>query len=110
MLGFVPSKAFIDNCNFDPGHVRSVLDKLEDYLPIWKQLDFIIELTVSNFDWIYQWRLEQEVDRIQGLTESQVLVFVSHFMPVYKNSKVCSPDLIIELDQKRNPIHKLEDL
>jgi D-glycerate 3-kinase len=70
--------------------LRLINSYLEGYTQIWQKLNCFIQLDVSDLSTIYKWRIEQEVNNKQGLSQSQVIEFVKRFMPTYE---LCLPKL-----------------
>ncbi|KAF9360989.1 hypothetical protein BGX26_006755 [Mortierella sp. AD094] len=69
--------------------LEMVNKSLEAYEQEWySYLDIFVHLSTLNLSTIYKWRQEQERDlwanRGTGMTESQVMEFVSRFMPAYE--------------------------
>ncbi|KAG1346236.1 D-glycerate 3-kinase, chloroplastic [Cocos nucifera] len=114
MLGFKPL----------PNEVVKALEvvnkNLEAYFDAWdKFVEAWIIIKIKDPNCVYQWRLQAEVamreDGKPGMSDEEVLDFVSRYLPAYKaylpphyseGPKGLDPDrlLVIEIDEERNPI------
>jgi D-glycerate 3-kinase len=86
---------------------------LNDYLPLYEQMDFWILLKAPSFDCVYQWRLEQEQklrdktgikDRSGIMSDQQILQFIQFYQRLTEHSlatMVDSCDLVFYLDKQR---------
>jgi D-glycerate 3-kinase len=93
--------------------VRAVNRLLETYTAIWTLLDAIITVHIDQPEWIVAWRQQQERElRVQtgsGMSDDQVVGFVSRFMPCYalfghRLTNHC-PRLAVHLDAQRTYIN-----
>ncbi|KAK7956921.1 D-glycerate 3-kinase [Apiospora aurea] len=72
----------------DLQHLEFVNWQLESYEPITAMFDAFIHLDAEDLEWVYDWRLEQEVNLIRergsGMTREQVVKFVDAYYPGYE--------------------------
>lgn len=93
---------------------RYVNHKLvEDYQPLYAQIDFWVLLKAPSFDSVYQWRLEQEQklllnapedDRSGIMSEQQILQFIQYYQRLTEHGLATLPancDVVFELDNDR---------
>lgn len=115
-LGFEPVEEQI-LVNPDLSVVNEALSHFKD---IYKRLDGLFLIEISNMDWVYEWRLQAErgsrAAGKAGLSDDEVIDFVSRFMPAYKQYSTplysrATPlipmhELHIEIDEERRPVHR----
>lgn len=118
MLGFKPLPNEVVKA-VDP--LLEVVNKnLEAYHDAWdKFVGAWIIIKIKDPNCVYQWRLQAEVamreDGKPGMSDEEVLDFVSRYLPAYKaylptlyseGPEGLDPDrlLVIEIDEERNPI------
>ncbi|KAI5460943.1 D-glycerate 3-kinase [Mariannaea sp. PMI_226] len=69
-------------------HLEYVNSQLEEYEVITNLLNSFIHLDAENTEWVYTWRLEQEValrqSRGGGMTDHQVQEFIDAYYPAYE--------------------------
>ncbi|KAK8010536.1 hypothetical protein PG990_009501 [Apiospora arundinis] len=69
-------------------HLEFVNWQLEPYEAITALFDAFIHIDAEDLEWVYDWRLEQEVNLIQekgsGMTREQVVKFVDAYYPAYE--------------------------
>jgi len=69
-------------------HLQFVNSKLEEYDAITNLFDAFIHIDAESIEWVYDWRLEQEVmlrrQRGAGMTDEQVMSFVDAYYPAYE--------------------------
>lgn len=113
-LGFepVPLDTLIDD------DLAVVNDALSDFIRMYTRLDGMLVIEIADMEWVYDWRLQAErgtrASGRPGLTDEQVVDFVSRFMPAYKQySKPLyerpmplfpKHELHIEIDENRRPV------
>ncbi|KAI1298045.1 putative Uridine/cytidine kinase [Xylaria venustula] len=72
----------------DPGHLQFINEKLVAYDTITNLFDAFIHIDAENTEWVYDWRLEQEVmlraKRGAGMSNEQVVRFVDAYYPAYE--------------------------
>ncbi|CAN8065347.1 unnamed protein product [Agarophyton chilense] len=118
-LGFepVPTDQVVD------ADLAVVNEALHEFVAMYKRFDGLFIIEISNMEWVYDWRLQAErgtrASGRPGLTDEQVIDFVSRFMPAYKQysqslynrSEPLFPnhELHIEIDQSRRPVHRKRD-
>uniref|UniRef100_A0A1D1XKG3 D-glycerate 3-kinase, chloroplastic n=2 Tax=Anthurium amnicola TaxID=1678845 RepID=A0A1D1XKG3_9ARAE len=118
MLGFKPLPNEVVKA-VDP-QLEVVNKNLEAYYDAWdKFVNSWIIIKIKDPSCVYQWRLEAEVamreDGKPGMSDDEVLDFVSRYLPAYKaylptlyseGPKGMAPDrlLLVEVDDERNPI------
>ncbi|GAW18894.1 hypothetical protein ANO14919_083770 [Xylariales sp. No.14919] len=72
----------------DPGHLLFINARLEAYDPITNLFDAFIHIDAEDTEWVYDWRLEQEVmlrvQRGAGMSDEQVVRFVDAYYPAYE--------------------------
>lgn len=118
MLGFKPLPAEVVKA-VDP-QLELVNKNLEVYYDAWdKFIDTWIIMKIRDPDCVFQWRLQAEVamraDGKPGMSDEEVLDFVSRYLPAYKaylpklyseGPKSFDKDrfLVIEIDDERNPV------
>lgn len=63
-------------------------DHLQTYDVITELFDAFIHIDAENTEWVYDWRLEQEVqlrrEKGTGMTDEQVVKFVDAYYPAYE--------------------------
>eukprot|EP00245_Coleochaete_scutata_P008308 TRINITY_DN2502_c1_g1_i2.p1 TRINITY_DN2502_c1_g1~~TRINITY_DN2502_c1_g1_i2.p1 ORF type:complete len:454 (+),score=79.77 TRINITY_DN2502_c1_g1_i2:196-1557(+) len=117
MLGFQPV-ASESATAIDP-HLEEVNKRLAKY-KLWDdEVDTWVVIQVGDPTWVYDWRLQAEVEMRAsgrtGMTDEQVADFVSRYIPAYKaylpglyskGPTTGRPGhvLQLEIDQKRNPV------
>ncbi|KAH8681580.1 putative Uridine/cytidine kinase [Xylariales sp. PMI_506] len=71
-----------------PEHLQFVNVRLGQYDAITELFDAFIHLDAENTEYVYDWRLEQEVklrqDKGTGMTDEQVVKFVDAYYPAYE--------------------------
>lgn len=79
------------NGRLGPSTLSSVQDintALESYNQITDQLDALIHIDAEDLQYVYKWRLDQEVDlrkkRGSGMTDEQVKHFIDGYYPSYE--------------------------
>lgn len=118
MLGFKPLPNEVVKA-VDP-QLEVVNKNLEAYFDAWdKFVDAWIIVKIKDPTCVYQWRLQAEVamreDGKPGMSNEEVLDFVSRYLPAYKaylpvlyseGPKGMDSDrlLVVEIDEERNPI------
>ncbi|WOL10797.1 D-glycerate 3-kinase, chloroplastic isoform X1 [Canna indica] len=118
MLGFKPLPKE-DVKVVDP-QLEVVNENLKAYYDAWdKFVEAWIIIKIKDPNSVYQWRLQAEVamreDGKPGMSDEEVLDFVSRYLPAYKaylpifyaeGPRGLDPDrlLVIEIDEERNPI------
>lgn len=94
-LGAYPEN---DNPSFDDFQLK-ISKKLEDYLPIFDQIQLWLVMKPIKYEYSREWRAQAEKNNKQGLSNQQIQNFLNYFwytMPPY----VYFP----KLESKRNPI------
>ncbi|XP_047316945.1 D-glycerate 3-kinase, chloroplastic [Impatiens glandulifera] len=118
MLGFKPIPAEVVKA-VDP-QLEIVNKNLEAYYNAWdKFIKAWIVIKIQDPSFVYQWRLQAEIamreDGKDGMTDEEILDFVSRYMPSYKaylptlyseGPSGSDPEhlLVIDIDEGRNPI------
>lgn len=117
MLGFKPLPSDVVKA-IDP-QLDIVNRNLEAYYDAWdKFVDVWIIIKIKDPNCVYQWRLQAEVamreDGNAGMSNEEVLDFVSRYLPAYKAylptlysegpRGLDKEPLVIDIDEKRNPI------
>lgn len=114
-LGFEP----VEKENLLSNHLNVVNEGLKEFREIYDRMDGLFLIEIDNMDWVYEWRLQAErgtrAAGKPGLSDDQVMDFVSRFMPAYKqySPRLYSrpvplfPDheLHIQIDKERCPVH-----
>ncbi|CAN6456276.1 unnamed protein product [Victoria cruziana] len=119
MLGFKPQPP--DDVKAVDPQLDVVNRNLEAYYDAWdKFVNSWIVIKIKNPECVYQWRLEAEVAMRAagkpGMSDQEVLDFVSRYMPAYKaylptlySDGPCGADknhlLVVEIDEDRNPVY-----
>ena len=71
-----------------PEHLLFVNEKLEGYCRLWDKLDAVVWLNAQDINFVYAWRLQQELALKaalgNGMTDEQVKDFVDGYMPAYE--------------------------
>ncbi|KAG6555692.1 hypothetical protein Mapa_002929 [Marchantia paleacea] len=118
MLGFEPQpEEAVTAVDPELGLVNNIMEK---YYDAWYQyIDSWIIVQVGDVNWVYDWRLQAEIQMRAkgkgGMTDEEVKDFVSRYIPAYKaylpslykyGPKNSKPDktLRLDIDQNRNPI------
>ncbi|CAG8508674.1 9152_t:CDS:1 [Acaulospora colombiana] len=70
-------------------HLEAINENLKKYEKEWYPfLDLFVHIDAEDINDVYQWRLEQELNRINlgepGMTKEQVHDFVDRYMPAYE--------------------------
>ncbi|RYP46313.1 hypothetical protein DL769_011403 [Monosporascus sp. CRB-8-3] len=69
-------------------HLSLVNERLWDYDVITDLFDAFVHIDAENTEWVYDWRLEQEVklraEKGTGMTDEQVVKFVDAYYPAYE--------------------------
>jgi D-glycerate 3-kinase len=69
-------------------HLQFINSKLEAYNVLTDLLDVFIHIDAEDTEWVYDWRLEQEVmlraQRGAGMSDEQVMRFVDAYYPAYE--------------------------
>ncbi|KAL9271209.1 D-glycerate 3-kinase, chloroplastic-like protein [Drosera capensis] len=118
MLGFKPVPPEVVRA-MDP-QLEIINKNLEAYCDSWdKFVNSWIVIKIKDPSCVYQWRLQAEVamraDGNPGMTDEEVLDFVSRYLPAYKaylpklyeegpNGSDPRHLLVVEIDEGRNPI------
>lgn len=118
MLGFKPLPVEVVK-NVDP-QLETVNKNLEAYYDAWdKFIKSWVVIKIQDPSYVYKWRLQAEIamreDGNPGMTNEEVLDFVSRYMPAYKaylptlysegpSGSDASRLLVIDIDEGRNPI------
>ncbi|XP_038974976.1 LOW QUALITY PROTEIN: D-glycerate 3-kinase, chloroplastic-like [Phoenix dactylifera] len=118
MLGFKPLPNEVVKA-VDP-QLEVVNKNLEAYFDAWdKFVGAWIIIKIKDPNCVYQWRLQAEVamreDGKPGMSDEEVLDFVSRYLPAYKaylpplyseGPKGLDPNclLVVDIDEERNPI------
>lgn len=118
MLGFKPVPVEVVK-SVDP-QLEIVNKNLEAYYDAWyKFIKSWIIIKINDPIYVYQWRLQAEIamrnDGNPGMSDEEVMDFVSRYLPAYKaylptlyleGPKGADPNhlLIVEIDEGRNPI------
>ncbi|XP_047341087.1 D-glycerate 3-kinase, chloroplastic-like [Impatiens glandulifera] len=118
MLGFKPLPVEVVK-DVDP-QLETVNKNLEAYYDAWdKFIKSWVVIKIQDPSFVYQWRLQAEIamreDGNPGMTNEEVLDFVSRYMPAYKaylptlyseGPSGSHPNrlLVIDIDEGRNPI------
>ncbi|KAL9264243.1 D-glycerate 3-kinase, chloroplastic-like protein [Drosera capensis] len=117
MLGFKPVPPEV--VRVDP-QLEIINKNLESYYDAWdKFVNSWMVIKTKDPSCVYQWRLQAEVamraDGNPGMTDEEVLDFVSRYLPAYKaylpllyeerpNGSDPKHLLVVEIDEGRNPI------
>ncbi|KAJ1284850.1 hypothetical protein BS78_03G236500 [Paspalum vaginatum] len=118
MLGFKPLPNEVVKA-VDP-QLEVVNKNLEAYYDAWDRfIDSWIVIKIREPSCVYQWRLQAEIamraDGKPGMSDEQVMDFVSRYLPAYhaylptlykEGPNGSKPDylLVIDIDESRNPI------
>ncbi|KAK4428061.1 D-glycerate 3-kinase, chloroplastic [Sesamum alatum] len=118
MLGFKPVPSEVVK-SVDP-QLEIVNKNLEAYFDAWdKFIKSWIVIKIQDPSCVYQWRLQAEIamraDGKPGMSDEEVLDFVSRYLPAYKaylptlyaegpNGSDPEHLLVVEIDEGRNPI------
>lgn len=118
MLGFRPLPAETVKA-VDP-QLEMVNKNLEAYYDVWDRfVNSWIIIKIQDPSYVYHWRLQAEIamraDGNPGMSDEEVMDFVSRYLPAYKaylptlyseGPKGSDPKhvLVIEIDEGRNPI------
>ncbi|KAJ7526335.1 hypothetical protein O6H91_16G002300 [Diphasiastrum complanatum] len=118
MLGFEPLEASIVT-SINP-QLEIVNKNMALYPEAWyKYVDSWIIVQVGDPNWVYQWRLEAEIEMRArgkpGMSNEQVADFVSRYMPAYKaylpklyskgpSTAKSEHTLKFDINQQRNPV------
>lgn len=118
MLGFKPLPNEVVKA-VDP-QLEVVNKNLEAYFDAWdKFVEAWIIIKIKDPSCVYQWRLQAEVamreDGKPGMSDEEVLDFVSRYLPAYKaylpvlysegpNGLDSDRLLVVEIDEERNPV------
>ncbi|KAI5868443.1 P-loop containing nucleoside triphosphate hydrolase protein [Durotheca rogersii] len=69
-------------------HLTFINDRLRDYDAITDMFDAFIHIDAEDTQWVYDWRLEQEImlrsQKGTGMTDAQVVKFVDAYYPAYE--------------------------
>lgn len=69
-------------------HLEFVNQRLHDYDGITDLFDAFIHIDAEDTEWVYDWRLQQEVmlrqEKGTGMTDEQVVTFVDAYYPAYE--------------------------
>ncbi|OAE32435.1 hypothetical protein AXG93_3218s1070 [Marchantia polymorpha subsp. ruderalis] len=118
MLGFEPQpEEAVTAVDPELALVNKIMEK---YYDAWYQyIDSWIIVQVGDVNWVYDWRLQAEIQMRAkgkgGMTDEEVQDFVSRYIPAYKaylpslykdGPKNSKPEktLRLDIDQNRNPI------
>ncbi|KAL0319200.1 UNVERIFIED_CONTAM: D-glycerate 3-kinase, chloroplastic [Sesamum angustifolium] len=118
MLGFKPVPVEVVKA-VDP-QLEIINKNLEAYFDAWdKFIKSWIVIKIQDPSCVYQWRLQAEIamraDGKPGMSDEEVLDFVSRYLPAYKaylptlyaegpNGSDPEHLLVVEIDEGRNPI------
>ncbi|XXG56040.1 hypothetical protein AAC387_Pa03g3562 [Persea americana] len=118
MLGFRPLPTEVAK-EIDP-QLEIVNKYLEAYYDSWdKFIDSWLTIKIKDPNCVFQWRLQAEVAMREegktGMSDEEVLDFVSRYLPAYKaylpilyseGPKGSDPEnlLVVEIDEERNPV------
>ncbi|PIN01612.1 putative kinase [Handroanthus impetiginosus] len=118
MLGFKPVPVEVVKA-VDP-QLEIVNKNLQAYYDAWdKFIKSWIVIKIQDPSCVYQWRLQAEIamraDGKPGMSDEEVLDFVSRYLPAYKaylptlyaegpNGSDPDHSLVVEIDEGRNPI------
>ncbi|KAJ4958223.1 hypothetical protein NE237_025334 [Protea cynaroides] len=118
MLGFKPVPVSVVKA-VDP-QLEVVNKNLEAYYDAWdKFINAWIVIKIKDPNCVYQWRLQAETamraDGKSGMSDEEVMDFVSRYLPAYKaylptlysegpNGSDPKHLLLVEIDEERNPI------
>uniref|UniRef100_A0A5B6ZE39 D-glycerate 3-kinase, chloroplastic n=1 Tax=Davidia involucrata TaxID=16924 RepID=A0A5B6ZE39_DAVIN len=118
MLGFKPLPT--ESVKAVDPQLEAVNKNLEAYYDAWdKFIKAWIVIKIKDPNSVYQWRLQAEIamraDGKPGMSDEEVMDFVSRYLPAYKaylpalyseGPKGSDPEhhLVIEIDEGRNPI------
>ncbi|XP_050230668.1 D-glycerate 3-kinase, chloroplastic [Mercurialis annua] len=118
MLGFKPVPVDVVKA-VDP-QLETVNKNLEVYYDAWdKFIKAWVVIKIQDPSYVYQWRLQAEIAMreagLPGMTDEEVMDFVSRYLPAYKaylptlyaeGPSGSNPDdvLLIDIDEGRNPI------
>ncbi|CDO98083.1 unnamed protein product [Coffea canephora] len=118
MLGFKPVPAETVKA-VDP-QLETVNKNLEAYYDVWDRfVNSWIIIKIQDPNYVFRWRLQAEIamraDGNPGMSDEEVMDFVSRYLPAYKaylptlyaeGPKGSDPKhvLVIEIDEGRNPI------
>ncbi|MCU0567091.1 MAG: glycerate kinase [Oculatellaceae cyanobacterium Prado106] len=94
---------------------REMNDRLQDYLPLWENLDRLIVLHPQDYRWSKPWRREAEQRMMaagrSGMTDEEIDEFVEYFWRSLHPELLIQPllsdpdhvDLVIEIDTHHQP-------
>lgn len=113
-MGFEP----VEKENLVNPDLDAVNEALRDFIPIYRKIDGLFIIEISDMEWVYDWRLQAErgtrAAGRPGLTDEQVMDFVGRFMPAYKQYSsqlynrptplIPHHELHIEVDSQRRPV------
>ncbi|KAK7981814.1 hypothetical protein PG988_004052 [Apiospora saccharicola] len=72
----------------DLQHLEFINSRLEAYEAMTAMFDAFIHIDAEDLEWVYDWRLEQEVNLVRekgsGMTREQVVKFVDAYYPAYE--------------------------
>ncbi len=103
-VGFLPTEIAVQEW-FTLKDVEQINKKLQQYTKIWNLMDAIVHIKTMDIENVYEWRLEQEIERNQGMSKSQIIEFIEPFMPWYACSMINKPALLIIIDKNRQILH-----
>eukprot|EP00835_Amoeboradix_gromovi_P006555 NODE_795_length_4189_cov_0.531785.p2 type:complete len:277 gc:universal NODE_795_length_4189_cov_0.531785:3054-3884(+) len=106
-VGFLPTAIPLESW-FCESDVEFINSKLLEYTYIWNKMDALIHVKTMDSSNVVEWRYEQEVEKNQGMTRSEIEEFVKMYMPWYSCDTVKLPTLFIVLDKNRNVVHHEE--
>jgi D-glycerate 3-kinase len=91
---------------FELQHILGINEELGKY-NVWDgYLDGMVRIETDDIGVVYEWRLEQELNRKQGMSHVQVREFVDRFMPMYAlyypQKPLFKNLLIIKIDRNRS--------
>lgn len=99
----------------DREFAREVNRRLQDYLPLWDQLDRLLVLYPSDYRFSQQWRRQAEQHMIasgkSGMSDAEIAEFVEYFWRALHPALFIQPlltdaqhvDLVVEIDANHRP-------
>jgi len=99
----------------DRTFARDMNQQLQDYLPLWQQLDYLLVLKLRDYRWSKAWRQQAEQQMIAsgkpGMTAAEVDAFVDYFWKALHPQLYLPPllqppspvDWVIEIEADRSP-------
>ncbi|KAI1342389.1 putative Uridine/cytidine kinase [Xylariaceae sp. FL0016] len=72
----------------DLAHLHFVNERLAAYDAVTDLFDAFVHIDAADTEWVYDWRLEQEIalraERGSGMTDDEVIAFVDAYYPAYE--------------------------